>query len=314
MTEQQTGAKRSALRAAGIWTARILGGLVSLVLVVLAIAYVASERRIHRRYEVPVHAVSYSDDSATIVRGARLAQLRGCTDCHGPALAGSVMVDDPMLGRIAAANLTRGRGGRGDDLAPEDWERAIRHGLRRDGSTLIVMPAQEFQGLSDQDVGALIAYGRSRPPQDHELPPQRFGPLGRVLFVAGQIPLVPAEEVDQHKPHAVSVDTTQTLAYGAYLASTCRGCHGGNLSGGKWSHEPATQPPARNLTPDTATGIGGWSEQDFVNTLRTGVTRTGRQLDGNYMPWKAVGQMSDNDLHALYGYLRIVPPRKFGNH
>jgi len=314
MTGEQQGAKRSALRAAGIWTARILGGLVSLVLVVLAIVYVVSERRIHKRYEVPVHALSVGNDSATITRGAKLAQLRGCTDCHGPALAGTVMIDDPLLGRIAAANLTTGKGGRGADLAPEDWERAIRHGLRRDGSTLVVMPAQEFQGLTDQDVAALIAYGRSLPPQDHEMPAQRYGPLGRALFVAGQIPLIPAEEVDQHKPHATAMDTTQTLKYGAYLAATCTGCHGMNLSGGKLAHESATQPPARNLTPDTATGIGGWSEQDFVRTLRTGTRPDGKTIDGSYMPWKAVGQMSDNDLHALYGYLRTVPARKFGNH
>src|SRR5262245_48084039 len=113
MIAQRQRAKRSLLRAAGIWTARILGGLVSLVLMVLAIVYVVSERRMHEHYEVPVHAVEFTDDSATIARGAKLAQLRGCTNCHGPALAGTVMIDDPMLGRIAAANLTRGKGGRG---------------------------------------------------------------------------------------------------------------------------------------------------------------------------------------------------------
>ena len=302
------------LRAAGIWTARVVGALVSLVIVVLVVAYIVSERRMHKRYEVPVHAVAFTNDSATIARGAKLAQLRGCTDCHGPTLAGTVMIDDPMLGRIASANLTRGKGGRGFELTVEDWERAIRHGLRRDGSTLVVMPAQEFQGLTDQDVGALIAYGRSVPPQDHELPPQRYGPLGRVLFVAGQIPLVPAEEVDQHRAHVSTMDTTKTLAYGKYLAVTCTGCHGSNLSGGRLAHESATQPPARNLTPDTATGIGGWSEQDFVKALRTGMRPDGSSLDGKYMPWKAVGQMSDNDLHALYGYLRSLAPRKFGGH
>ena len=104
------------LRAAGIWTARIVGALVSLVIAVLAVAYVVSERRMHKRYEVPVHAVAFTNDSATIARGAKLVQLRGCTDCHGATLAGTVMIHDAMLGRIAAANLTRGKGGRGVEL------------------------------------------------------------------------------------------------------------------------------------------------------------------------------------------------------
>ena len=314
MTNTNDRAKRSMLRAAGIWTTRILGGLASLVLVVLAIVYVMSERRIHKRYEVPVHPVAFTNDSATIAHGARLAQLRGCTECHGPGLGGNVIFENALLGRIVSANLTTGKGGRGADLSVEDWERAIRHGLRRDGSTLAVMPAQEFQGLSDEDVGALIAFGRSRPPQDHELPSQRFGPVGRALFLAGQIPLIPAESVDQRKPHLVAVDTTESVKYGAYLAASCTGCHGSNLSGGRLAHESATQPAARNLTPDSATGIGSWSEQDFMRTLRTGTRPDGKTLDPNYMPWKSVGQMSDNELHALYGYLRTLPPRKFGNH
>jgi cytochrome c553 len=314
MIEEQKRAKRSPLRAAVVWTARVTSGLLSLVLAALAIVYVMSEHRLHKRYEVPVHAVAFSADSTTIARGAKLAQLRGCTECHGSGLAGTVVFNNPLIGRIAAANLTRGKGGRGGTLTAEDWERAIRHGLRRDGSTLVVMPAQEFQGLTDQDVGALIAFGQSRPPVDNELPSQRYGPVGRALFVAGQIPLIPAEAVDQHKPHALAVDTTQTVEYGAYLAATCTGCHGQNLSGGRLAHESATQPVALNLTPDTATGIGAWTEQEFVKTLRTGTRPDGKALDGNYMPWKSVGQMSDKELHAIYGYLRTLPPRRFGNH
>ncbi len=65
---------------------------------------------------------------------------------------------------------------------------------------------------------------------------------------------------------------------------------------------------AANLTPDSATGIGAWTEDDFIQTLRKGMVKgSGRQLMPP-MPWPNLAQMTDDDLKAIYAYLRTIPP------
>ncbi len=64
---------------------------------------------------------------------------------------------------------------------------------------------------------------------------------------------------------------------------------------------------ARNLTPDPETGIGKWSEQDIINTLRTGVRPDGSQLLPP-MPWPGYARMTDEDMGALAAYLKSLPP------
>ena len=69
---------------------------------------------------------------------------------------------------------------------------------------------------------------------------------------------------------------------------------------------------AANLTPDSTTGIGAWSEETFVKTLRTGKhlgQESGRPVLPP-MPWQTVGQMTDEDLKAVYTYLQALPPVK----
>ncbi len=66
---------------------------------------------------------------------------------------------------------------------------------------------------------------------------------------------------------------------------------------------------AANLTPDSATGIGAWTEDIFIKTLRTGKhlgMENGRPILPP-MPWEGVAQMTDEDLSALYNYLRSLP-------
>ena len=62
-----------------------------------------------------------------------------------------------------------------------------------------------------------------------------------------------------------------------------------------------------NLTPDPDTGIGAWSEADFVRALRTGETPSGRTLDDAWMPWRTTARMSDLELQAIFLYLRSLP-------
>jgi mono/diheme cytochrome c family protein len=236
--------------------------------------------------------------------------VRGCTECHGANLAGRLLVDDPAIGRLAAPNLTRGPGARGAALTPDDWELAVRHGIRRDGRSLLVMPAEDFQGLSDEDMAALVAYARSVAPVAHELPSQRFGPLGRLLFVAGKLPAAAAERVDQRAAHPRAVVAAATPEYGAYVAASCVGCHTQRFTGGPVPGAPPSARPAANITPDPVTGIGRWDEDDFVRALRTARRPDGSMIDSTQMPIAMTRQMSDTELRAVYRYLRTLPAER----
>jgi mono/diheme cytochrome c family protein len=105
----------------------------------------------------------------------------------------------------------------------------------------------------------------------------------------------------------VTMPATATVVYGHYLATvaSCMSCHGAGLSGGPL---PGGGPPSQNITP---TGIGKWSDADFVHALRTGTRPDGSHIS-TAMPWPHYAKMTDTELAALYKYLRSVPPRPTG--
>ena len=76
---------------------------------------------------------------------------------------------------------------------------------------------------------------------------------------------------------------------------------------------PPDWPPALTLTPYPGAAVAVWSQDEFIQTLRTGITPRGNQLDTKYMPWKVLGQMTDDELKALWLYLRSAPPKEYGN-
>jgi mono/diheme cytochrome c family protein len=104
-----------------------------------------------------------------------------------------------------------------------------------------------------------------------------------------------------------------TLEHGEYLAITCSGCHGQTFSGGPLPGSAATDPVPSNLTPDVETGLGSWSEADFVKALREGVRPDGRQLDP-FMPWQTItSKMTDEELASLWLYMQSLPVLAQGN-
>jgi mono/diheme cytochrome c family protein len=247
------------------------------------------------------------NDSTRVARGGHLVQARGCVACHGQNLVGHVDLDDFLLGRLAGPNLTLG--GRGKELTDADWERAVRHGVRRDGSGLFIMPAFEHTGMSDEDLAAIVAYARSLPPSPNKPPKSRAGPVIRAMFLAGVVPVLSSEEIDHKASHPARVAEAPTAEYGAYLVPTCKGCHNPNLTGGKIPGGPPDWKPAANLTP---AGIGHYSEADFIRALRTGERPDGSKIDPQ-MPWKTYSQMNDTELRALYAYLHSLEPRTYGS-
>lgn len=289
------------------WAARIGAAVLALIVVAAGAVYGFSERRMRARFDVPTHALAVRTDPATIAEGARLATVKGCVDCHGANMKGNTIIDDPLVGRLAGPNLTRG--GRGATLSDADWERAVRHGVRRDGSTLVVMPSVEFTGMSDADLAAIVAYVRSLPADPTPTVPLRAGPVVRALEVAGQVELASAAEIDHAKPHPATVKAEPTAAFGEYLTRGCTGCHGPGLSGGKVPGTPPDWKPAANLTP---AGIGHYTEADFIRVLREGKRPNGVPVD-TLMPWRLTKHMTDVELKAMYAYLRTVPPKPYGN-
>lgn len=286
------------------WTGIALGALVALLALALVAVYAITELRLNRTITGVGEPVVVTADPALIAEGQRLVVARGCADCHGQQMEGGVVIDDPLLGRVAAPNLTAGAGGVGATYDEADFERAIRHGVAEDGRPLLIMPSHEYYPLSDYDVSAIIAYLRVAPPVDKSLPTSSVGPLGRVLGLAGAIPLTPVDLIDEGKGRA-SPAPGDTVEFGQYLGAGCTGCHGQTYVGGV-SPVPGMLPPA-NLTPHPTDGIGAWSEADFIRAMREGVRPDGSAIDPT-MPWQNLGKMTDTELKAMYKFLQSLPP------
>ena len=299
--------RRTRGRTVLVWGARVVGVLVALLVVGVGAVYGVSTSRISRHWDVRAHDVPVSHDTAVIESGKRLARIRGCDDCHGENMGGRVLVDHPMLGRITTANLTAGRAG--GALTAEAFELAVRHGVRPDGSGLLVMPAQEYAELSDEDVGALYSYVRSLPSVSAPLPGSRVGPLGHALSVAGQLDLVPAEKIAQDAPHKAAPPVGMTPEYGRYIAQSCTGCHRQDFTGGPMPGPPGGKLVA-NLTPDQEEGIGRWSEDEFVAAITTGVRPDAGPIDSTAMPIRMTRQLTETEKRAVYRYLRTIEAKK----
>lgn len=288
-----------------------LAGLVLVMVIGAAAVYAISESKLNQRVSVPAEAIDITTDTTTRQRGQHLASAVAlCVDCHGAYLAGKVLVDDPALGRIVPPNLTRGRGGIGSALSDADFVRAIRHGVDPTGRQLMIMPSDNYNHFSNADLAAIIAYIRSMQPIDTALPGNEIRPVGRLLFVTGQLPLVPAASIDHTAPRPSAPQVGVTPEYGKYLADSagCPSCHGPGLSGGKIPQAPPGTVPAANITP---AGLGSWSEADFLRVMRTGTRPDGRVLD-TVMPWPYFAQMTDDELRAIWRFLQAVPARPSG--
>ena len=139
---------------------KVLAAVVAVLLLVVAglVAYVfiAFNGLWTRKYDVPRHDVVASADEASLAEGRRLLRARGCAECHGTDLGGKYFLDDPGLGKLYAVNLTSGKGAELPGWSNADIERAVRHGVKPDGTALVFMPAQEFWGMSDDELGKII--------------------------------------------------------------------------------------------------------------------------------------------------------------
>lgn len=282
------------------WIGYLIGALVLLIISL----YVISQYQLNRRFDVQPPQITVPHDENTINHGRHLAVTRGCIDCHGENLAGSINAESLFLGRISATNLTGGSGGVGQHYSDTDWVRAIRHGIGQDGKALFFMPSNEYYYLSDRDLTSLIAYIKSQPSLDNDIGETWFGPLLRLLFLLGELPLAAAEVIDHQgaRPEPPIVDVT--AEYGRYLSVGCALCHGEDFAGGSIPGDPPGWPEAPNLTP--AGNLSSWNEADFIMAMRTGVTPSGHKLNPEYMIWPSYAHMTDDELKAMWLFFRSL--------
>ena len=284
-------------------------GLMGLLAVLLGVVFYKSGVMLRRQYDVTVAPPVLPTDPAAIARGQHLAATRGCLDCHGPDLGGAKVIDDPAMGRLYGPNLTLGPGGRGPAFSDADFVRAIRHGLAPDGRGLFLMPSTDYSRFTESDMADLIAYVKSVPPVNRARVPLTVGPVARALMLAGKIRLA-ADEIDHANLRPATVTPAISVEYGRYVAASCTGCHGPNLSGGKIDIGPPDWPPAANLTPHASGRLASWSEADFLRALRDSKRPDGTELSP-VMP-RAFSGLSETEMKALWTYLRTLPAVETG--
>jgi mono/diheme cytochrome c family protein len=280
----------------------LLIGLIALgVTALLAIGYF----RFNKPYDIPVAALEIPTDEAGVARGEHLVNaIAHCTYCHGPELAGKVVVNANGMGIVVAPNLTSGEGGLGTSYTGEDWVRAIHHGVTLKGRSVIIMPSLSFDAIGAKDLAAIIAYLQTIPPVDNILPETKLGPLALAMVAAGPLAeAMSAIHIDHATPLPTAPVEGATIEYGAYLVEIgqCRLCHGAELAGGRVS---PSAPLGPNLTPGGEPGF--WTEEQFFSVIRTGRHPSGRELN-SVMPWKHFANMTDTELRAIWIYLQSLP-------
>ena len=279
-----------------------------------------------------------NDNSGTLVRSKedslKLQVDRGnylvnsifhCTMCHSqlnfkkfsmPVIPGTEggggiaihEIDSTFPGKIFIPNIT--------SHALKDWTdkeiaRAMTKGINRDGDTMLpMMPYHEYSQMAKEDVDAVIAYLRTMKSIETNYPKRQvFIPAS--FFGGDSLP-------DNDYTSNIKPDTADKIKYGAYLVKLagCKSCHTPDpdkpFSGGAEDKFPGFTVRSSNITPDSATGIGSWTEEMFIAKFRNNSNSENVNREaGKYntiMPWSLFGSISENDLKSIYAYLRSLPP------
>lgn len=287
------------------WVGLAIGGVLTLLVLLILILAGIGGMRVNKTFDIQVASVDVPTDSASLERGRHFVETVGlCQQCHGDNYEGQILGEDPLFGRLAPPNITSGKGGVGGSLTDIDYVRAIRHGVGSNGKALFIMPSEAFNRFGDQDLGAMIAYLKSVPPVDNEVPQSKVRLIAQILTLFDDKALFAANQINHDAPRPVAPSIGVTSEYGEYLGTVCSICHGDNLAGGNPPDDFSVFAP--NLTP--AGTLSVWTESDFINTIRNGVTPGGNKLDEENMPWKRFRMMTDDELKAIWLYLQSVPP------
>ena len=258
--------------------------------------YIASEN--YLRDVVVEEGFTFSDreDAAFIEKGRHIARTRGCFGCHGQELEGRVFADEWIwVGTAVAPNLAQ----YAKDHDAATIEAAIRQGIGHDGTALWSMPSYNFALMTDEDVAAMIAFLKSAPVVEKELPQPDLGWEARTLIARGEAQHM-AEWADRMPPLLLGDGDSPQLVRGEYIAkTTCNECHGFDLRG---------DTAIDFSTPDLAI-LAAYSEADFRKLMQSGEALGGR-TDLALMTMVArdrFAHFTEDELNDLLAYLRTLP-------
>lgn len=276
------------------------------------------------------------DDSLqeSIARGDYMVNyVAACFDCHstrdfkyfaGPIVPGTEGMGGEILdnkltvaipGVLYPKNITPDSATGIGSWTDEELFRALTRGINKKGDTLFpLMPYPHYNKLPKQDILDIIAYLRTIKPINNPVPERK-------LFIPISMAYPPNLKTDANKN--VRPAETDRVKYGEYLVTiadciTChtpmneRGQQGEPFTGGLKFTTPAFTVTTANITPDSLTGIGAWTEKMFVEKFKTYREAEGYQYDpgkqNSMMPWTLFARMRDEDLKAIYAYLRTLKP------
>lgn len=234
--------------------------------------------------------IAAATDPGAAARGAVIATVQGCHECHGETLQGRLFHEEPKLLNAAGPNLTLAAARQSD----ADLARAIRLGVAADGRALWVMPSQSFSHLTDAETSDLLAYIRSLEPAGAEIRALELGPIGRLGVVLGKF-RPSADGI----PSRALPDYGPKTAQGRDLARACTECHGSDLAGSAFMKSP-----------DLAMAAS-YDRADFERLLRTGIAAGDRKLGlmsitapNRFDVWSA------EQIGALHEYLKARADRQ----
>jgi len=257
-----------------------------------------------------------------------------CLTCHsqrnfnqfsGPVVPGTEGMGGEEFGKnyhvqgiVYAKNITPDPDNGIGKWTDEEIARAITQGINKTGDTLYrMMPFAHFNQMSKEDVYSIIAYLHTLKPNSNKVPERKLAVKASVVY-----PSLKSSSLETN----VKPDIMEMAKYGGYLVSSaaCMDCHTPMknneyeqdklLSGGLQFNMGSFVANSANLTPDSATGIGSWSEQMFLDKFKlyrdASVYSANPGKNNSVMPWTAFTNMDDFDIKAIYRYLRTIPPVK----
>jgi mono/diheme cytochrome c family protein len=304
-----------------------VGGLALLVLVLLAIAALPFIVGLRPFIGPRARAVSdrrYESTPQRVARGEYLATaVNGCLYCHSeldwqapgfPIKAGTEGKGrswaDEGLPWITAPNITPDRDTGVGTWSDDTLARAIREGVSHDGRALFpLMPYHQYKFMADEDLASVIAYLRTLTPVRATASPSAIPfPINRLINTLPEPVDAPVPEPDRANP----------VAHGDYLVrmGACRDCHtpadaqgqavaGMDFAGGFVLTGPYGQVASGNIT-QAPSGIPYYTEDLFLEVMRTGQVRSRKIHDA--MPWNFYRRQTDEDLKAMFAFVRTIAP------
>jgi hypothetical protein len=312
---------------------KVLGILVGIVVLLALAGYIylnSAFPKVDPPKDVKVEATP-----ERIARGEYLAKhVALCIDCHserdftkfagpikpGTEGSGGEVFDENIgfPGRVITKNLTPANLGSWSD---GELIRAITCGVTKDNKALFpMMPYFNYNQITEDDLYAIVAYIRTLEPREREIPETELNfPLNLLVKTMPVQAYTPAKEINK----------SNSIEYGKYLVTlaSCSDCHtlsdqgeplpGMYLAGGNEFKFPGGVVRSLNITPDNETGLGNWSKEDFIARFKFYANEDAHNVPVNIekefntpMPWIMYAGMTDEDLGAMYDYLKTVTPVK----